>query len=428
VANMELGEKRIIVIVSGGIAAYKSADLVRRLRKEGAQVRVVMTRAAREFVAPLTFETLSGHAVYGKVFERPASHEVEHISWAKWAEAVVVAPATANLLAKMALGIADDAATSLLLAYRGPLWVAPAMNTAMLTHPATLLNMATLRQRGARFMEPESGPLACGESGPGRLADPETIVRILKNDLAEGIAQASSNAVERSLAGKTVLITAGPTREMLDPIRFLSNRSSGRMGTALAAQAVARGARVILVHGPMAVSVAPGVELVEAPSAREMMAAVQKLWSRTDIAVFAAAVADYESARPAVQKLKGGQILTLELKRTPDIAAWAGRHRREGQILVGFAAESQDLAGSAKRKLREKKLDMICANAIGIEGVGFESDTNQVLLLRSNSRTLESPRAPKTEVAAWIWDRVVLFDKDSRTNHNKGRAARKAKK
>lgn len=408
---MDLKQKKVVVIVSGGIAAYKAADLVSRLRKAGAEARVVMTRGAKEFVAPLTFEALSGYPVYEEVFERPSSWEMEHIAWAKWADAVVVAPATANLLAKMALGLADDAASTLLLAYQGPVWVAPAMNTAMLTHPATEQNLDTLSARGVHFVEPGSGRLACGDVGAGRMAEPEDIVNALAAGLAEGVVEFLEAVPVQSLAGKRVLITSGPTREMLDPIRFISNRSTGRMGTALAAEALARGAQVVLVHGPMSAPAPEGVEAVPVGGAREMLAAVQDQWSKVDVAIFAAAVANYESAHPAGQKIKGGETLTLELRRTPDIAGWAGAHRQEGQLLVGFAAESEDLLAAAAHKLREKKLDLICANAIGQEGIAFEAEQNQVTLLTRDGRQIPSPKLDKRLVAAWIWDQIALLGK-----------------
>lgn len=399
---MLLTDRKIVVIVAGGIAAYKSADLVSRLRKAGAQVRVVMTAAAREFVAPLTFESLSGYPVYEEVFQRPSSWEMEHISWARWADAAVVAPATANLLAKMALGLSDDAASTLLLAFTGPVWVAPAMNTAMLTHPATRENLATLQSRGVRIIESESGRLACGEVGAGRLAEPEAIVLALASGLRELAAKA------QTLAGRRVLVTSGPTREMLDPIRFISNRSSGRMGTALAAEAAARGAEVTLVHGPMSAPIPAGVVSVPVLGARQMLAEVQSCWADQDFAVFAAAVANYESAQADANKLKGGETLTLELRRTPDIAAWCGANRGEGQVLVGFAAESQDLLAYAQGKLERKRLDYVCANAINQEGIGFEADANQVTILSRDGRRIESPRLSKPALAAWIWDQVQL--------------------
>lgn len=391
-----LNGRKIVVIVSGGIAAYKSADLVSRLKKAGAEVRVAMTHSAESFVGPITFETLSGSPVYQNVFERPKAWEMEHISWARWTDAMVAAPATAHLLARLALGLADDAVTTLALAYTGHLFIAPAMNSAMWEHPATQENLAKLLARGVRLIEPGEGSLACGEVGPGRMAEPVEIVAELEKFFAAGAA----------LKGKTVLITAGPTREKLDPIRFISNRSTGRMGAELAAEAAARGARVIFVHGPMSAPVPAGVEAHPVESAREMLAKVKKFWAKVNIAVFAAAVANYESGAAAENKIKGGEKLILELKRTPDIAGWAGANKRDGQLLVGFCAESEDLIATAKKKLKEKKLDLICANPIGEEGVGFEAADNRVVLIDKRGKEEESQKANKREIAAWIWERI----------------------
>jgi phosphopantothenoylcysteine decarboxylase/phosphopantothenate--cysteine ligase len=341
-----LNGRKIIVMVSGGIAAYKSADLVSRLRKSGAEVRVAMTRSAEAFVGALTFESLCGYPVYQNVFERPTAWEMEHIAWARWADAIVAAPATAHLLARLALGLADDAVTTLALAYTGPLFIAPAMNSAMWQNPATQENLEKLLARGVRMIEPGEGALACGEVGPGRMAEPAEIVAALERYFATGA----------ELAGKTVLITAGPTRERLDPIRFISNRSTGRMGAELAAEAAARGARVLLVHGPMRATAPAGTQAYPVESAREMLEKVQALWGEVDIAIFAAAVANYESGAAEAGKIKGGERLTLELTRTPDIAGWAGGNRRGGQVLVGFCAESEKLIETAKKKLEAKKL------------------------------------------------------------------------
>lgn len=394
-SHMLVGRK-IIVMVSGGIAAYKSADLVSRLKKAGAEVRVAMTRSAESFVGPVTFETLSGYPVYQNVFDRPKAWEMEHISWARWADAIVVAPATAHLLARLALGLADDAATTLALAYTGPIFIAPAMNSAMWLHPATQENFSKLLARGVRVIEPEAGALACGEIGPGRLAEPADIVAELEKFFAAGAA----------LKGKTVLITAGPTREKLDPIRFISNRSTGRMGAELAAEAVARGARVIFIHGPMSAPIPAGVEAHPVESAREMLEKVKAVWDEVDIAIFAAAVANYESSAAEAGKIKAGETLSLELKRTPDIAAWAGANKRRGQLLVGFCAESENLIENAKKKLDTKKLDMICANPIGEEGVGFEAAENRVTLIEKSGKEEQSEKAAKREIAAWIWERI----------------------
>ncbi len=407
---MQLNSRRLIVAVSGGIAAYKTADLVSRLRKAGAGVRVAMTPAACNFVAPLTFESLAGHPVYSDVFERPSAWEMEHISWARWGEAMIVAPATADLLARMALGLANDAVTTLALAFEGPILVAPAMNSSMWQHAATRANLRTLAGRGVDVIEPGAGTLACGEVGPGRMAEPAEIVERVARMLTAGALP------DGDLAGRTVLITAGPTREMLDPIRFLSNRSTGQMGAALAAVAHARGARVVLVHGPMPTPAPAGVEVRPVGSAREMLAAVQELWSETDIAIFAAAVANYESASVEGGKLKGGDTLTLELRRTPDIAAWAGAHRRDGQLLAGFCAESEKLEDAARAKLARKRLDLIFANPIGEAGVGFEAADNRVILLDAAGLRQESPRAPKPTVAGWILDRVVARLAEMKSN------------
>lgn len=436
---MGLSGRKIIVMISGGIAAYKAADLVSRLRKAGAEVRVAMTSSAREFVQPLTFETLSGHPVYESVFERGGSWEMEHISWARWADGVIVAPATANMIAKMAAGLADDAVTTLLLAWQGPVWIAPAMNTAMLTHPATQQNLATLRQRGTRVIAPGEGRLACGESGPGRMAEPDEIAAQLDHEidgLAGGGASAANapaaaereaprpaaalppaaepaglltaeNSADGALTGQTVLVTAGPTREALDPIRFLSNRSSGRMGCELAAEARRRGARVILIHGPLQAPAPAGVQTIRIDSARELLAAVKAVWSEVTYAVFAAAVSNYELPAREPQKIKAGETLTLTLSRTPDIAAWCGAHRQPGQTLIGFCAESENLMETAAKKIQTKQLDFICANPIGRAGVGFDSAENLITLLFPDGRKRELAQADKARLAAEIWSQAI---------------------
>jgi phosphopantothenoylcysteine decarboxylase/phosphopantothenate--cysteine ligase len=408
--SLPLENRRVLLAVTGGIAAYKAADLASRLRKAGAAVRVAMTRAATRFVAPLTFETLAGYPVYSDVFDQPAAWEMEHIGWARWGEILLVAPATANVLARLAHGLADDAVTTLALAFTGPVWVAPAMNTAMWNHPATQANLALLKSRGVRVIEPAVGPLACGEIGAGRMAEPADVVETLAAELAllPATPLPAATAPGGSLVGRTVLVTAGPTREPLDPIRFLSNRSSGRMGVELAVEAAARGARVLLVHGPLAVPVPLGVEARPVETARAMLQAVQELWPAVDVALFAAAVANFELAAAADRKIKESDRLTLELRRTPDIAAWCGAHRRPGQLLVGFAAETHDLLEAAREKLARKRLDLICANVIGAPGLGFAAAANQLTLLASDGRTEESPVLPKRLLAGWIWDRLTL--------------------
>lgn len=396
-----LSERNIIVVVTGGIAAYKAVDFVSRLRKAGARVRVVMTGAARQFVTPLTFEAICGHPVYDDLFERPSRWEMEHITWARWADAIVVAPATANILAKMAAGLADDAASTLLLACRVPIWVAPAMNTAMWDHSATRDNLERLQRRGVCVVTPSAGPLACGEVGAGRLAEPA--------DLVARLEQALASADSSPLTGRTVLITAGPTREPLDPVRFISNRSSGRMGVALARAALCRGAHVVLIHGPMQAEPPSGADVVAVETARQMLEAVQGIWNQVDVAVFAAAVGNFEPACAQEQKIKSAPEFILNLTSTPDIAAWAGANRRAGQLLIGFAAETQDLEASARHKLREKSLDLICANLVGRPGTGFEAPENQVLLLTRQGERFESPQIGKPELADWIWSRAETW-------------------
>jgi phosphopantothenoylcysteine decarboxylase/phosphopantothenate--cysteine ligase len=314
----------------------------------------------------------------------------------------------------MAHGLADDAPLTLYLAFRGPVWVAPAMNTAMWEHPATRANVQTLRTRDVHLFAPGSGPLACGEVGDGRMAEPDAIVRSLVTWFApklenhpHGELPAPESATARTLQGKRVMITAGPTRESLDPIRYISNRSTGRMGSALAREARARGAEVTLIHGPMIVPVPEGVRAVPAEDASGMLKAVQSEFPGSDVAIFAAAVANYGAGERQTGKIKGGAELDLKLYRTEDIAAWAGSHRNgSGQIVVGFAAESENLIEAARGKLQNKQLDMIFANPIGVEGVGFEADSNSVTLLTREGEQDSSDRRSKDEIAAWIWDRI----------------------
>lgn len=412
---MSLQGKKFVVLVSGGIAAYKAADLVSRLRKAGAEVRVAMTRAAGKFVAPLTFEAISGHPVYDRVFDTADAYRMDHIGWARWADGLIAAPATADFLARMAQGLADDGPLTLYLAFRGPVWAAPAMNTAMWEHPATRANVETLRSRGVHLFDPGSGTLACGEVGEGRMAEPEAIVRTLTAAFAPRLEQREKGVLpppesmrERPLRGKRVIITSGPTRESLDPIRFISNRSTGRMGSALAAAARDLGAEVVLIHGPMSAPIPEGVRAVPAEDARTMLAAVQAEFPLCDVAIFAAAVANYGAGETQQKKIKGGPELELKLFRTTDIAAWAGAHRNgSGQVVVGFAAESENLMDAAERKLRDKQLDVIFANPIGVEGVGFEADSNKVTMLTREGRREDSGRRPKAEIAGWIWERIL---------------------
>jgi phosphopantothenoylcysteine decarboxylase/phosphopantothenate--cysteine ligase len=393
--------RRILLGVTGGIAAYKSAELCRLLMKAGAAVRVIMTHSATEFVPPLTFETLSGYPVYNDVFDRRHAWEVEHIAHARWADTLLVAPATANSLSKMALGLADDALSTTALAFNGTVIVAPAMNTAMWRHTAIVEHLALLRQRGTTVIEPTSGDLACGEKGAGRLADLDTIV--------EAVATAKPTG---PLAGKTVLITAGPTVEPIDPVRFLSNGSSGRMGYALAREAARRGAAVVLVSGPVALE-PPAMlqEVVNVRTASQMHDAVMERLDDADYAVFSAAVADYTPIAPSKEKIKkrnGNNGMTLEMRRTPDIAAAAGKRRREGQILIGFAAETQDAEKQAVKKMRAKHCDdILVINTITPDNPAFGSTQNAVLLLSRNGARRELALQNKEVLAEPIWDFIL---------------------
>lgn len=382
--------------VSGGIAAYKAAEIVRGLTKAGAEVQVLMTENAGRFVTALTLQTLSGRKVFSDAWEAEGDVVVRHIDLARRIDALVVAPATANVIAKFAHGVADDLLSTFYVSVVKPVVIAPAMNTRMWLHPATRENLGRLASRGVAVVEPESGWLAEREEGPGRLAEPETIVA------------AALDAARRSsaLSGKTVVVTAGPTREALDPVRFLSNRSSGKMGFALAAAAARRGARVVLVHGPVDLAVPYGVEAVPVVTSEEMRRAVLAAREGAHAVLMAAAVADYVPVRAPAKMKKTGGALTLTLEEGPDILAELGRSRG-GEILVGFAAETDDLLENARRKLEGKNADFIVANDVSGEGVGLEADRNAVTILgRDGSRT-QVPEAGKGEIAEAILDRVL---------------------
>jgi len=394
-----MGSRRILLVVSGGIAAYKAPDLVRALRKDSHEVRCILTRAAGRFVAPLALEIVSGQRVRSELFAAAEEGEVDHIALADWAEAVVVAPATADLLARMAHGLADDLATTLLLATRAEIVAAPSMNVNMWRHPATRANVGTLRERGVRFVGPDAGFLACGWEGEGRMSEPAEIAGAVR--LALGT---------RSLAGVRVLVTAGGTREAIDPVRAITNRSSGKMGFAVAAEAARRGAVVALVAGPSAEPTPPGVERIDVESARDMLEAVRARLADSDVVVKAAAVADFRPAAVADRKIKkeslaDGAGLSLQLVRNPDILSEVSRARGD-RIVVGFAAESHDLLAAARRKLERKGCDLIVANDVSREGAGFDGDTNAVVLVWPGGQVEELPVLPKTEVAAQLLDRV----------------------
>jgi len=392
----------IILGIGGGIAAYKSAELARTLIQRGASVRVVMTSAACKFVAPLTFATLTGQKVITKLFapshsaEETLSSAVEHISVARQNDLLLIAPATANIIARLAHGIANDFLSTLYLAFTGPVAIAPAMNKEMWAHPATQSNLMILRGRGHRIIEPESGFLACGEYGAGRLADPERI--------ADAVL---SLPARDDLADEHILITAGPTQEAIDPVRFISNRSSGKMGFAIAEAAVARGATVTLISGPVNLTTPQGVTRIDVQTAEQMRKAVVDHLDPATVIVKSAAVADFRPAHVASQKIKKSAMrLSLELDPTPDILQELGRKKGD-RLLIGFAAETEDLEAEARRKLESKNCDMIVANKVGVPGTGFESDENEVLLVPRGGESVPVERAPKRQIADRILDQIL---------------------
>lgn len=388
--------------VTGSIAAYKAAELVSQLTKRGAEVEVVLTRAAQQFISPLTFASLTGRQPWTEMFA-PGPTPIPHIRLAEQAEAVVIAPATAHVIARLAHGWADDLLTTLVLATRAPVIVAPAMNVQMYRHLAVRDNMEQLRALGYHLIAPESGHLACGAVGEGRLPEAQTMVAVLEEVLA----------VARDLSGRKVLITAGGTREPLDPVRYLGNRSSGKMGYALAEVALEMGAEVILITAPAALSPPPGAVVVPVETAEEMYQAVLEYFPQVDTVIKAAAVADYRPVQVAPQKIKKqSQNLTVELAPTTDILAELGK-RKTGQILVGFAAETHDLLDQGLRKLAGKNLDLLVANDVTRPGAGFGSDTNIVILIFADGSVKELPRLSKKEVARKILAEVVkMINKD----------------
>src|SRR5579871_6096413 len=386
---------KILLGVGGGIAAYKSAELARLLMERGHEVQVIMTAAAQEFVRPLTFAALTGRKVLTDLFA--IENAIEHISVAQEHELLVIAPATAGLMAKLANGLADDFLSTLYLAFTGPVILAPAMNVNMWEHPATQKNVETLRQRGHRIVGPDAGYLACGMTGAGRLVDPEAIADAVEREIQK----------RRDLEDETVLVTAGPTQEPLDPVRYISNRSSGKMGYALAEAAARRGARVILISGPVHLAPPAGVELISVRTAVEMRQQVFEHLGPADIVVKAAAVADFHLSRVPDQKVKKTAArVSLELDPTPDILAELGRKKGD-RLLIGFAAETQNLQQEARRKLESKNCDMVVGNLVGVSESGFESDQNEVLLVMRTGDSIALPRAPKREIADHIFDEVL---------------------
>ena len=390
--------KHILLGVSSSVACYKALELTRLFRKAGAEVRVCMTPNAARLVSPLLFETLSGNPVYVDVFSRDMPWDVAHVSSAKWGDVFVVAPATANILGKLARGIGDDALSTLYLAFPGVTFIAPAMHTEMWQHPATRENVEILKKRGARFIGPEAGDLACSDKGMGRMSAPEAIFEEVKRFFLS----------KRSLEGKRALVTAGPTREQMDPIRFISNRSSGRMGYALAEAAAGRGASVTLVSGPTALSAPSEVHVKNVTSADEMMKEVLSQWDKTDIFIFAAAVSDFRPEKAAGNKIKkeSGNLM-LKLALNPDIAAEVGRRARADQLLVGFAAETENLKKNALKKLKEKNLDLIIANDVSRKDIGMESDKNAVMILSKKGLIEETEAIEKRILAERIMDIII---------------------
>jgi phosphopantothenoylcysteine decarboxylase / phosphopantothenate---cysteine ligase len=393
---------RITLGVTGGVAAYKAAELVRRLQQEGFSVEVVMTRAACEFVTPLTFAALTGKKVITGLFaesggEANLESAIEHIAVAQRTDLLLVAPATADIIAKFSRGISDDFLTTLYLATTAPVVVAPAMNVNMWNHPATQENLDRLRVRGVQVVDPDEGYLACGMTGAGRLAGQEAIVAAVREVLQ----------IRRDLEGQTILLTAGPTQEDLDPVRFLTNRSSGRMGYAVAEAAAQRGAKVIVISGPTTLETPAGVTRVDVRTAAEMLRAVEDHFAQATTAVFAAAVADYRPVVVAAQKIKKtAEEITLRLEPNPDILATIAR-KKGNRLVVGFAAETGNVAENARKKLAEKNADLIVANDVTAEGAGFDVGTNIVTLFARDGRDLPLPKMTKREVAHRILDEVL---------------------
>lgn len=392
-----MSKKKVVLGITGCIGAYKAAEIVRGLKKEGYDVQVIMTASSQEFITPLTLETLSEAPVIMQMFGPRREEGTRHIALTEKCDLLLIAPATANILGKFVMGIADDFLSTFFLANRAPVLIAPAMNTQMLEHAAVKANIAKLRERGVEFIEPGEGWLACGWMGKGRLAEPDEIVARVRTRLDKG----------SNLAGRTYLVSAGPTSEPFDPVRFLTNRSSGKMGYRLAEAARERGARVILVSGPTAESEPQGVEVVHVTTAADMKGAVLSHLESADVILMAAAVADYRPEYYESSKIKkGAEPLELKLVRTDDILLEIGRQKRQDQTVVGFAAETEDLEERARRKLETKNLDLVVANDVS---VGFEADTNEVVLIgRDGSRELV-PLMSKRNIAEKILDRIEVI-------------------
>ena len=398
-----IANKKILLGVTGGIAAYKAAALTSKLVQKGAEVKVILSKSAEQFIAPLTFQALSRNDVYIDTFEEKNPHVIAHIDLADWPDLVIVAPATANTIAKLAGGLADNMLTTAILATNAPVWIAPAMNVHMYDHPAVKKNLGVLVEYGYRFIEPSEGFLACGYVGKGRLEEPEKIAALVEQFFQKNT---------RPLFGKKIVITAGPTREKIDPVRFISNHSSGKMGYAVAEAARDAGAEVVLVSGPVQLQPPSGIQLVKVESAEEMYQAVFSVFASADAVIKTAAVADYRPKFAADNKLKKqpGER-AIELERTKDILFELGQ-RKDGQLLIGFAAETEDVAEYAKKKLQTKNADMIVANNVKTAGAGFGTDTNIVTFYKRNGTEINLPLMTKRQVAEKLIEELALLLKE----------------
>ena len=401
-----LDDKKILLCVTGGIAVYKAAALTSKLTQAGANVRVILSDSATEFVTPLTFQALSRNEVYTHTFDEKDSKKIAHIDLADWADLILVAPATANVIGKIANGIADNMITTTLLAATSPVWIAPAMNVHMYQHPAVIRNIETLKQYGYSFIEPGEGYLACGYIGKGRLEEPETIVAKMSDFF-------DRSSEKLNLVGKTVIITAGPTKEKIDPVRYISNHSTGKMGYAIAEEAQKAGARVLLISGPVSLTPPKGVQLIMVESAQEMYDEVLSRFAEADIVIKSAAVADYRPKTYVDHKIKkqpGEQV--IELERTKDILLELGQ-KKDKQILIGFAAETDHVEEYAQKKLKTKNADMIVANNLHQEGAGFGTDTNIVTFYKKDGSSKCLPKLSKNEVAGKILEEASFLLKEN---------------
>jgi phosphopantothenoylcysteine decarboxylase/phosphopantothenate--cysteine ligase len=404
-------DKKILLCVTGGIAVYKAAALTSKLVQAGAHVKVILSESAQKFVTPLTFQALARNEVYVDTFDEKNPHVIAHIDLADWADLILLAPATANTIGKIAGGIADNMITTVLLAATSPVWIAPAMNVHMYDHPAVKKNLSILAEFGYQFIEPSEGYLACGYVGKGRLEEPEKIVELVQ--------QFFTNQANKNLKGKIVVVTAGPTREKIDPVRFISNHSTGKMGYALAEEAKKQGAHVVLVSGPVELPAPLGLDVVKVESAEEMYNAVLKYYDTADVVIKTAAVADYRPKITYDHKVKkqAGDS-SIELERTKDILLELGK-RKKNQVLVGFAAETENIEEYARKKLTAKNADMIVANNVKAEGAGFGTDTNIVTLFKRSGSVLDLPLMSKSEVAKRIIGEITFLLKDMDENGNR---------